>query len=412
MQLHKRQTTEQVRLTLDWYEQGLISQAEALSKLGLKRRQFFTRLKDYRAGRLDSLTSNRANAHRKLSPALDAAIRTELEKERQLIRNRELPISSYNYAAIRDTVVEATGRPLSAQTVRNRAKAWGYHLPPAKPKAKHTRVVLTTATGLLLQHDASHHLWSPYAPAKWCLITTIDDYSRMLLYADFWEDESALAHIMALKSVVGMYGVGSQYYTDNHSIFRYTEHLETYWRTPRVSVRDVKTQWQQAVKACGMDNIWALSPEAKGKVERPYRWLQDRIVRACAKAGVVDMASARDILVAEVERYNQRQVHSTTGEIPLLRFQRAEREGNTVFRRFELPDPYTSTKDVFCLREERVVNGYSQISWNSRYLKVPNHIPEGARVQLHIVPDDSHPEIRVWYMGELVASISLAPTQR
>lgn len=39
-----------------------------------------------------------------------------------------------------------------------------------------------------------------------------------------------------------------------------------------------------------------MSPEAKGKIERPYRWLQDRIVRRCAKAGIADITGARDIL--------------------------------------------------------------------------------------------------------------------
>ena len=214
---------------------------------------------------------------------------------------------------------------------------WGvghYYLVPTRPKIKHTRVVLTTATGLLLQHDASHHLWSPFADQKWCLITTIDDYSRMLVYADFWEEETTWSHIMALKSVVMTYGVGSSYYTDNHSIFRFIKRQESYWQTPKVKASDVKTQWERTVKECGMGTINALSPEAKGKIERPYRWLQDRVVRSCAKAGVADISGAKDILAYEVERYNAKQVHSTTGEIPLIRFQQAEREGRTVFHKF------------------------------------------------------------------------------
>jgi len=321
-----------------------------------------------------------------------------------------MAISTYNYRAVRDAVTEATGKSLSAQTVRNRAKEWGYYIPKVESKAKHTRVVLTTATGLLLQHDASHHLWSPFAERKWVLITTLYDYSRMLVYADFWEEESTWAHIMALKAVVTTYGVGSNYYTDNHSIFRFIERSDSRFSTKKIKASDVKTQWERAVKECGMDIIYAMSPEAKGKIERPYRWLQDRIVRACAKAGVVDIAGGRDILRAEVERYNTKQIHSTTGEIPLIRFQKAEREANTVFRKLELPKPFVSQKDVFCLKEERKVNGYSQISWRNHYFKVPNYIPEGATVKLHIVADDTRPELRVWYKDELVQSISLAPT--
>ncbi len=410
MQLHKRLTTDQVKLVLDWYSKGLMTRDETVIKLGVKRRRFYVLLKEYRAGKLNTVNPpKRTNAHRKIPSNVELAIRAELVTEQKLITNPDMPIKTYNYAAITDRVIAQTGKRVSAQTVRNRAKAWGHYVAQPKPKAKHTRVVLTTATGLLLQHDASHHLWSPFAESKWVLITTLDDYSRMLVYAEFWAEETTWAHIQALKSVVTTYGVGANYYTDNHSIFRFIERQESYWKTPKRAASEIKTQWERTVKECGMGTIYAMSPEAKGKIERPYRWLQDRVVRACAKAGVVDMAGGQEILSAEVARYNTKQVHSTTGEIPLIRFQRAEREGNTVFRQFELPPPYTSTKDVFCLQETRVVNGYNQISWRNSYYKVPNTIPEGATVQLHIVPDDSHPELRIWYKDELVTSISLAP---
>lgn len=343
---------------------------------------------------------------------LDTAIRVELEADKQLLDNPDIAISFYNYQAIRDQVVEKTGQTVSAQTVRNRAKAWGYYIAKPKPERKHTRVVLTTATGLLLQHDASHHLWSPYAENKWCLITTIDDYSRLLVYADFWEEETAWSHIMALRSVVLKYGIGNEYYTDRHSIFKYVKRQESRWQTPKVSAEEIKTQWRQAVEAAGMGTIWALSPEAKGKIERPYRWMQDRIVRACAKQHITTIEQGREILHQAVERYNTKQKHSTTGEIPIIRFQRAKREGNTVFRRFMLTNPYTSTKDIFCLREQRVVDGYSSIRWRNKQWKVPRTIPEGATVQLHILPDDSHPELRIWYKDQMVEAILLTPTQK
>jgi len=412
MQLHKRLDLKRVKLILDWYQQGFLTLPEACNKLGVKRRRFFTLLRQYRTDNLKSLAPQRSNSHRRIAPSIEAAIRTELERDKALVSNKDIPVKTYNYRAIRDTVVASTGQGLSAQTVRNRAKAWGYYLKRPAPKAKHTRVVLTSATGLLLQHDASHHQWSPLAERKWCLITTIDDYSRLLLFAGFFEEESAWAHIQALKQVVLTYGIGSNYYTDNHSIFRYVTRLESRWQTPKVSTKDIKTQWQRAVTECGMDTIWALSPEAKGKIERPYRWLQDRVVRACAKAGITDIVGGQAILQAEVSRYNTRQVHSTTGEIPLIRFRRAQSEGNTVFRKLTLPTPYTSTKDVFCLKEERVVNGYSSISWRGGYWKVPKTIPEGAKVSIHILPDDKQPELRVWHRDKLVVAILLAPTNK
>jgi len=234
----------------------------------------------------------------------------------------------------------------------------------------------------------------------------------MLLFAELFREETAWNHIVALQKVVLTYGVGSNYYTDNHSIFRFATRMESRWQTSKMSTTDIKTQWERTVKECGMGTIHAMSPEAKGKVERPYRWLQDRVVRACAKTGTVDIASAQEILAREVVRYNTKQVHSTTGEIPVMRFERAAREGHTVFRPFTPPEPYRSAKDVFCLKQERKVNGYSAIYWRNKLWEIPKSIPEGAAVTLHIIPDDIHPELRIWYEGNLVVAILLKPTNK
>ena len=75
------------------------------------------------------------------------------------------------------------------------------------------------------------------------------------------------------------------------------------------------------------------------KVERPYRWLQDRIVRTCAIEELTTIDEVRAVLREEVDRYNNYQVHSTTGESPSIRFEKARKEGNSLFRPFVLPKP-------------------------------------------------------------------------
>ena len=85
----------------------------------------------------------------------------------------------------------------------------------------------------------------------------------------------------------------------------------------------------------------SLSPQAKGKIERPNRWLQDRIVRYCALENLTTMEEVRPVLREEVDRYNNRQVHSTTKEIPSIPSEKAKAAGNTLFRPFSLPKPYT-----------------------------------------------------------------------
>jgi len=88
----------------------------------------------------------------------------------------------------------------------------------------------------------------------------------------------------------------------------------------------------------------------KGKVERPYRWIQDRLVRTCYRENIRDIKEAQLILNQLVQKYNYRIVHSTTREIPYIRFQRATREKRTLFREFRISPPFKSIKDIFCLK--------------------------------------------------------------
>jgi len=126
---------------------------------------------------------------------------------------------------------------------------------------------------------------------------------------------------------------------------------------------------------------------AKGKIERPYRWMQDRIVRICAREGVKTIQGAQEVLEDEINRYNYHQVHSTTGEIPIIRFERAIKEKNSLFREFEIPSPYTSVKDIFYLRARRTVDAYHKISIRNLKLKV-HKAPLRKEVELRISPNE------------------------
>jgi hypothetical protein len=88
------------------------------------------------------------------------------------------------------------------------------------------------------------------------------------------------------------------------------------------------------------------------------------------------------VLKAEVDRYNNCQVHSTTGEIPNIRFQKARNQGNSLFRKFTLLEPYRSPKDVFCLRASRMVNAYRRISLFTHEIEVPS-VPLRVDVDVH-----------------------------
>jgi hypothetical protein len=132
-------------------------------------------------------------------------------------------------------------------------------------------------------------------------------------------------------------------------------------------------------------------------VERPYGWLQDRLVRTCARENIKTIIEAREVLHFEVDRYNNHQVHNTTGEIPSRRLQRAQEEGKSLFRQFLVPPPFKSTKDVFCLMTERVVNPYRKISFHNLEFRLSG-VSVRDIIQLRIVPNKEKniAEIRFW----------------
>lgn len=422
-QIHKQFSDDEVKQYLKWYEDKVFTKTEVLRALGIKDSRFYVLLARFRNKPKEfTVAYSRVVKTRVLPPTVVKQIRKELEIERGFIQNLAMPIMFYNYAAIRDAVEVNTGHCLSAQTVINYARRWGFYI--ERPKRKgHTREVLTDSVGMLLQHDASIHQWSPYVvrsdgkPLKWSLITTLDDHSRKLLYAGLFEHESAWAHITALESVALKYGVGIRYYSDNHAIFRYVANRDmngmsaaNYQRI--LGTDDIAPQWKQCVEAVGMKVTYALSPEAKGKIERPYRWLQDRIVRRSAREHARTIQDVRQLLAQEVDRYNNRQVHSTTREIPSKRFETAAKEGRVCFQPLDITQtrpPVTSTKDIFCLRTERKVNGYGKISLAGTQLSVPGHLPDGTTITLHIIPSTQLTEVR-FLKSNLVLGYQQIPT--
>ncbi len=264
------------------------------------------------------------------------------------------------------------------------------------------------SAGALIQHDSSLHQWSPFAEEKWYLVTSIDDFSRKLLFADFFQQETTWTHIQAVQTLIETYGLPLRYYVDSLRVFRFVQGRDSYWRKHVLETDDVDTQWRKMMRLLAVDVSYALSPQAKGKVERPYRWLQDRIIRTCAYEKLSTIDEVRSVLRTEVHRYNHRQVHATTGEVPAIRFKKALKNGNSLFRKFIIPKPYSSPLDIFCLRESRMVDGYRRISLFNHRIEVPK-VPLREYVDLHLSPNvlKQIMHIRIWWNMQLVHSLDL-----
>ena len=224
-QIHKRFIAEQVKILFQSYIQRTIARSELEKILQISKSQFFTLLKEYHQDPTTfSITYQRKTTARQL-PEVEASIAEELLWEKASIENPELPISNYSYLAIRDRL-KTKGITVSATTITKRAKEIDCYLPHRKHKV-HDREVITTIIGALVQHDASTHRWSPFAEEMWTLITSVDDYSRKLLFADFFTQETSWAHIQTIQTVLRAFGLPSSYYVDNLCVFRFVQERDS-----------------------------------------------------------------------------------------------------------------------------------------------------------------------------------------
>jgi len=401
-QLHKRFTDSQVKELLDRYLRKEIQRDYIQEILGIGKTRFFALINSYRKDPDKfSVKYTRHTKTRAISKSIEENIIKELTIEKNLIQDKSVPLKSYNYSYVRDLLDKKYNQKVSLPTIIDRAKKNDFYL--KKPKRTvHDREVLTNYVGEIIQHDSSHHLWSPPAGEKWYLVTSLDDFSRFMLYATLIKKETSWAHILALETVILHYGFPYSYYVDSHSIFRFVQSRDSFWRRHHKLTDEADPQWKQVLDDCGVKVIHSLSPQARGKIERPYGWLQDRLVRTCVRENITDIKKAQTLLDHELNRYNYRQVHSTTKEIPYFRFKRGLEEKKSLFREFKIKPPYQSVKDIFCLRINRTIDAYRRISINNLELRVNGSTPRQI-VNLRIYPLNNRiSEIRFWCNNKLI----------
>ena len=189
-QLHKNFTDEQVKSFLESYSKKEIKINYILQMLKIKRRRFFELLSKYQKDPNNfSIQYKRNTSNYRINPEIEANIIQELEIEKDLIENKDIPIKYYNYSYIRDLLEQKYSQRVSLPTIIDRAKRNNFYF--SKPERKtHEHEILTNYPGELIQHDSSHHQFAPYAAEKWYLITSLDDFSRFILHVSLVERET------------------------------------------------------------------------------------------------------------------------------------------------------------------------------------------------------------------------------
>lgn len=160
-----------MRVLLKGYCQGALDRSAIEEILGISRSRFFGLLKQYRLDPYKFSFAYQRETAARIPDWVEKEIEKEPVLERDLIDDITLPITTYNYSANRDRLIKH-GVTVSLPTIIDRAKSLGCYQPHPRKKA-HDREVVTTAIGALIQHDASHHRWSPHAKERWVLIASL-----------------------------------------------------------------------------------------------------------------------------------------------------------------------------------------------------------------------------------------------
>jgi hypothetical protein len=159
--------------------------------------------------------------------------------------------------------------------------------------------------GMLLQVDGSRHDWLQGRGPYLSLVGAIDDATGTAPYALFRGQEDAQGYFLLLRQIIQNKGIPLALYSDRHSIFQVNpkqpESLEE-----QLAGERQPTQVGRALKELGIQSIAALSPQAKGRIERLWGTFQDRLVSELRLAGATTLAEANQVLWAFLPRYNAR----------------------------------------------------------------------------------------------------------
>jgi len=212
---------------------------------------------------------------------------------------------------------------IGVRTVRRLLRAAGVGAVRGRRPPKHRRRRDRKAqAGLMLLWDGSRHDWLEGRGPWLCLVAAIDDATGALLAgAHFVEQECAAGYLRVLRDVVATHGVPWSIYMDQHGALKRND---DHW-TLAEELRGAQdpTQVGQALQALGIEAIYALSPQAKGRVERLWGTLQDRLVSELRLAGAATAAAANAVLAQYRPEHNRRFAIPAQNQTPAWRLRRA-----------------------------------------------------------------------------------------
>jgi transposase len=224
--------------------------------------------------------------------------------------------------------------------------------------------------GMLLFQDGSSFAWLPDCERQLDLVVTMDDATSAIYSAILVDEEGTASSFQGLAETIAAHGLFCTLYTDRGSHYFFTPEAGG-----KVDKRRL-TQVGRALAQLGIEHIASYSPEARGRVERVFRTLQDRLPKELRLAGTGDDIAAANHFIREVY------LPEHNGRFAVA----AEQPGSA----FVAAHP-AQWRDVLCSQEERVVANDNTVRYRSRVLQIPasplrRHFVRAA-VRVHEYPD-------------------------
>jgi transposase len=323
------------------HESGNLSQTQAAELLGIGERTFRRWCRRYEeegaAGLLD----------RRLGKASPRRVpQREADRVERLYRER--------YEGF-------TAKHFHEHLVREHGFSWGYSwtkvflqrrgLIEAAPRrgAHRRKRPRRPMVGMMLHQDGSSHRWIPGLDRELDLIVTMDDATNEIYSMFLVEEEGTASSMRGLADVFGARGLFCSLYSDRGSHYFYTP------KAGEKVDKTARTQVGRALAQLGIEHIPAYSPEARGRSERAFRTLQDRLPKELQLAGITDMEAANGFIAGSYLAEHNR------------RFAVMPSEADSAF----VPARPEQWKDVLCIQHERIVGNDNTISIDGLRLQIP-----------------------------------------
>jgi len=339
---------EQARLeTLNRVLEGQLQVSEAAMVLGVSERHTWRMLAAYRRqGAAAVAHGNRGRCPVNATPA---------DVSRQVIELARTRYAGVNYTHLTELLEEREGIALSRSTVRSILLSAGITSPRRRRPPRHrVRRRRFPQEGMLLQIDGSIHHWLEDRGPQMALLLAVDDATGTVPGALFHLQEDGHGYFRLLWRIIESRGIPLALYSDHHGVFWYT-HQRREKRDEEPAADERKpTQFGRAMRELGIEQVFAWSPQAKGRVERVAGTFQDRLVTELRLANVRSLEEANRLLVEYLPRYNEK------FGVPAV-------DEGSAYR--PLP-PEMDLADVLCFKHRRKVARDNTVKYHWRTLQL------------------------------------------